>query len=335
MGFSRTFSGAIIGTGIAIFILIYWGSNLFSGVSASAIAVTYMFSPTICGKISDRIGRRRALLVATTGTFGCMVGYGLVSLLFLVKIASPNVFFLFLLIGLRMMEGIFNGFFWPVLQASVSDVSANASTNVEDYEQKTRAGMRVYNAGWNGGVLTGQLVLSLFVAFNILEICIFVPIFFTCFNCLVIFLYFAKKQGHVGNKGMKDLEKLSDTVNLNNNHDNALLFVTLGMAFILLYGLLLGAMNTTIVNYYTFIGIPMAVGLTEAARLSFQVIATSKIRFLHAIHAKVVASVVAIAGLMITMGLIVGSTGPLYIFLLFTCLDAFAGLFFGIIYSES
>ncbi len=265
-----------------------------------------------------------------------MVGYGAISVLFITNTIMPTMSLLFLLIGLRMLEGVFNGFFWPVLQASVSDVSANACNTVQDYEAITRSGMRVYNAGWNGGVLAGQLVLSTFVALGLLEVCLVIPLFFTLFNVLLVFFFFGRHRDHVGNKGTNVLTR-NEGHELSNNGRTTryVILVILGLVFIFIYGILLGATNTTIVNYYTFIGIPMAVGITEAARLTFQAIATAKVKIVDAVVAKTVAAIAAISCFVLTMSFITGILAPLAIFIIFTAIGALAGFFYGIVYSES
>ncbi|NMC03734.1 MAG: MFS transporter [Candidatus Lokiarchaeota archaeon] len=75
LGFFRTFSGAIIGTGMAIFILNYWSSYFWSGVSSAAIALPYIVATIICGRISDKIGRRASLIISTVANFCISLGY--------------------------------------------------------------------------------------------------------------------------------------------------------------------------------------------------------------------------------------------------------------------
>ncbi|MBN2151957.1 MAG: hypothetical protein JW839_10950, partial [Candidatus Lokiarchaeota archaeon] len=189
LGFLRTFSGAIVGTGIAIFILNYWGSYYWSGVSAAAIALPYIVATVICGRVSDRIGRRNCLLVATSSNLAIAIGY--IAVVVLVRF-TLDAWLLALIIALRLVEGVANGFFWPILQASISDVAINCcgEAGADQVEAIARRGQGVYNLGWSLGVLGGQILLSAMSLASLLDASLLVPLASQGANLLIVLLLF-------------------------------------------------------------------------------------------------------------------------------------------------
>ncbi|MHA1792912.1 MAG: MFS transporter, partial [Promethearchaeota archaeon] len=187
LGFLRTFIGGLTGVGLSLFILKYWASNFFSGAAAGAISLTYIFSSVIFGRISDRIGRKRSLQIALGGNLIAALGYILMVVL---VYFTKEVWLIWFGLSLRAIEGCFNGFFWPVLQSSISEHSFAVSTDISNYEMLTKAGMGKYNAGWNLGILSGTLSLSLLIYLKLLEISLILPIFINMTSLLIIFFLF-------------------------------------------------------------------------------------------------------------------------------------------------
>lgn len=334
LGFCRTFTGAIIGTGIAIFILVYWNNNFFSGLSASAIAITYMFSPVVLGRLSDRLGRKTALQVATAGTLSIAGGY--VAVIVMARL-DPAAWILVMIMVLRAMEGVFNGLFWPVLQASVSDASAFIPCSEDVLGAITRKGMSTYNAGWNGGVLAGQLVLSLFIGLGLLDECLMImPVVAQSVNvCLAVVAF---KVMNVNGDGEGSTRSTQETaVRIPNGHAREARArnagVILALVFIFLYGFSLGGLATTTTNLFKAKGIALLVGIAESVRLVLQGVGVSKIELRKRFLAPQVVVVLAgLAAIMAVMSTLAENDIPIGWFLV---LLGAGGLLFGIVYSEA
>ncbi|MHA1714743.1 MAG: MFS transporter [Promethearchaeota archaeon] len=332
LGLFRTFSGLLIGTGMQIFILSYFGSNFYSGLSASAIAITYMFSPVVLGRISDKIGRRFSLLIATAGNAGLSILF--FSLNFLVKMPK-NYWLIGLIILLRALEGIFNGFFWPILQASITDATIFYSTGEPSQEfQLKKSGVGKFNLGWNAGVLAGSISLFFMLYLERLDLVLTVPIFlqFTNFFCIVIAyhnLSSANKPRYPDNK--TKVQKLPD--NGTNNQDKSNKFsILLALILIFGYGAYLGLIATTTTNFYKFLGIPMLIGIQDAVRISIQGFSRSKLKFK---YTHLFLKLLGILFSMISISLVMAFTLVNFNFPLFLMLYGLIGLIMGLLYSES
>ncbi|MFX1357793.1 MAG: MFS transporter [Promethearchaeota archaeon] len=112
------------------------------GIIASAIAITYSFSPILLDKLSQKFGRKKSVLIATLGASAAQISFFFT--------LEPVIFFI-----ARLLEGFVMGFFWPNLQSTISD-------NPKDTQNKY-AGK--YNFSWNLGVMSGFLLGAIVVFF--------------------------------------------------------------------------------------------------------------------------------------------------------------------------
>lgn len=332
LAFLRTLTGTLIGSGIPVFVLTYWKSNFYSGLSISAIAITYIFSPVVFGNLSDRIGRKKSLLIATTGNL--LLACLFFSCNFFILLPRTGWLIIFILV-LRGLEGMFNGFFWPILQSNISDLTLTYSGNdAQHREELTRKGIGVYNLGWNGGILTGGLLLSLLLSFDRLDLVLTVPMVSNCINLFLVVFLFAEQKHYLENNKKQEISKEKGASRSNGFKQmlqgNKLL--PFGITYILFYGFLLGIITTTTTNLYKFKDIAMLIGITDSLRIAFQAASSSKIRFNQSrILLKVTGLFASLIGIFFTLVLGTIFFSPVAFLVIYPVL----GFVMGIIYTEA
>jgi MFS family permease len=94
--------------GIPIFFFQKGISLEIIGLLSAAQIIAYCFSPILLNKLSDKLGRKRSLVISMVGISISQLTYYFV--------LEPLVFLI-----ARFSEGLFLGFFAPNLQASISD----------------------------------------------------------------------------------------------------------------------------------------------------------------------------------------------------------------------
>jgi len=114
------------------------GSGFEMGWAMGSFGIVYMLSPALGGKFSDRIGRRKSLLIATTA-------YILVLILYLNPFASP----LYLII-IRALEGLVYGFIAPSNQAMLAELTPEAECEV----------LGNFSTAWSAGMIFSPFVLA-------------------------------------------------------------------------------------------------------------------------------------------------------------------------------
>ncbi len=114
------------------------GSNFEMGLTMGSFGIVYMISPVLGGIFSDRIGRRKALLIATTA-------YILVLVLFLNPFASPLY-----LIVIRALEGLVFGFIAPSNQAMLAELTPESEVAV----------LGNFSTCWSAGMIFSPFVLT-------------------------------------------------------------------------------------------------------------------------------------------------------------------------------
>ncbi|MHA1683945.1 MAG: MFS transporter [Promethearchaeota archaeon] len=349
IGFLRTFVGSIIGTGVPVFILVNWGSNLFSGLSLAAISVTYMFSAFILGNHSDKLGRRKSLTIALSGNL--LVTLGLFSTLFMVGSVAGAAITTFMLV-LRGMEGVFNGLFWPVLQSSISEISirdtaASAAAAVSagaasagvvvprsggGKDAITRRGLSMYNFGWNGGILVGALSISLILFLDMLQLALVIPMIVTSINLLIQCLFF--KEPFPDHHHKKEIEEKETGDSENHTHslrDSKKVILFLGFGLIWTFSFQMGGLSTNTTNFLKYAGQEMWLGILDSIRLVFQIIGSSKVHLKGKnVQERLVIFALVIAFLMIPLGLFTIPMNIIPFFFIYPVI----GLLLGILYAE-
>ncbi|MHA1292649.1 MAG: MFS transporter [Promethearchaeota archaeon] len=138
------------------------------GILAAGVAITYAFSPILFSKLSNRIGRKKSVILGISGAFCAQI-------IFYISL-NPIPFLI-----ARMMEGFFMGFYWTNLQSSISDNSLHDHSKM----------MSRYNISWNSGLLTGYLIgaIFLFVIDAVVLIFYFAPLFLAVNVFIAIFFF--------------------------------------------------------------------------------------------------------------------------------------------------
>ena len=168
MAFSYTVNGSLIMLGIPIFFYQSGISVEIIGLLSAAQIITYCFSPLLFNKLSDKLGRKRSVILS-------MVGVSLTQITYFFAL-NPLVFF-----TARSAEGLFLGFFAPNLQASISD---NPSLDHSKYLSR-------FSLSFNSGSLAGLLFGTLFLFFvdNILLVFYIAPLMIIA-NSVIAIIFF-------------------------------------------------------------------------------------------------------------------------------------------------
>ena len=114
------------------------GTNFEMGWAMGSFGIVYMISPALGGIFSDRIGRRKALLIATSA-------YVLVLVLFLNPFASPLY-----LIVIRALEGLVFGFIAPSNQAMLAELTPESEVAV----------LGNFSTCWSAGMIFSPFILT-------------------------------------------------------------------------------------------------------------------------------------------------------------------------------
>jgi MFS family permease len=308
LGFFRTFSGGIIGTGIAIFILNYWGSYYWSGVSSAAIALPYIFATVICGRVSDKIGRRNCLVIATVSNFA--IAFGCISD---VAMNCCNDGQQDQIEGIaRRGQGIYNlGWSMGVLcgQVILSTMS-----------------------------LANFLDVALFVPLATQGVNVIIVLLF--FRVVMDRSDGAAAVPETNKTGQSSHQTLVGRHVLR----PGLVVALIGLVMIYVYGFALGSLSTTTTNLFKAWGVATLVGFTEAIRLASQGLTASKVRLgkknvtfkLIGTGSLLAAMLLAMASLSVMFAPPVTGTFVIGTAVgIFMSLYAVFGLLFGITYAES
>ncbi len=156
MAFLRSFGDVITGTTVTLFIRLQGGSDFLTSVSSGISALVYIISNLLFGLISRKSNRRTVILASS----GFMVINQCIYLAFLRTTGwIPLETIFIIVIATRGCDGLFLGFFWPVLQSRIHDekVYIWGGNNAADHERQ----IRFYNLGWNAGNVSGNVVLIL------------------------------------------------------------------------------------------------------------------------------------------------------------------------------
>jgi MFS family permease len=142
-------NSALINLAVPIYYFQQGFSTEIIGFLAAGTTYSYILSPILFNKISQKLKRKTSIIIALSGVLGSQI-------IFYVTLI-PLGFLVF-----RIIEGLFMGLFWPNLQSSISD-------NIFHEHSKLIA---KYNLSWNCGILGGFLsgAILLFFLNNLLII---------------------------------------------------------------------------------------------------------------------------------------------------------------------
>ncbi len=139
------FSGDLLGS-LLIVSCVLVGTKLgvddkIIGILASSYGVSYMFSAAVFGRVSDRIGRRRSLIITA-------IGFSIIAGLF---ISFPSNVPL-LVLG-QVTVGILYGFWWSSIEAYISE-----NTTAADHQRKVNNFCVSWSLGYTIGPFLGPLL---------------------------------------------------------------------------------------------------------------------------------------------------------------------------------
>jgi len=168
MAFSYTVNGSLIMLGIPILFYQKGVSVEIIGLLSAAQIIAYCFSPLLFNKLSDKMGRKRSVILSMLGVSITQITYFFV--------LEPLIFFI-----ARFSEGLFLGFFSPNLQASISD---NPFLDHGKYLSR-------FSLSFNSGSLAGLLFGTLFLFFvdNILLVFYIAPLMIIA-NTVIAIVFF-------------------------------------------------------------------------------------------------------------------------------------------------
>jgi len=140
----------------------------FISLLSTALTITYCFSPIIFNKISDKLGRKKSVVIS-------MIGAGCAQFTYYFTL-NPLVFLIE-----RLFEGLILGFFFPNLQASISD-----DPTIDHRKYLSR-----FNLSWSIAIVFGLLFGSVFLQFigDVKLIFYINPIFLTLNAIIAIFFF--------------------------------------------------------------------------------------------------------------------------------------------------
>jgi MFS family permease len=156
----------------------------FISVLSIALTITYSISPILLNKYSDKLGRRKSVIIS-------MVGAMFAQLVFYITL-NPIVFLIE-----RLFEGFILGLFFPNLTASISD-----TPNIDHQKYLAR-----FNLSWGVAAVCGLLFGAIFLHFtNDLKLIFYISPVFLIVNCFIAILLFE--------------ESISPDLNTRNNNPN-------------------------------------------------------------------------------------------------------------------
>ncbi|MFX1489948.1 MAG: MFS transporter [Promethearchaeota archaeon] len=139
----------------------------FLSLMTSALTITYSISPLVLNKISDRIGRRKSIIIS-------MAGATLAQLMFFITL-NPILFLIE-----RLLEGFILGFFFPNLQATISD----------DPTLDQKKHLARFNLSWSLAIVLGLLFGTFFVEIVELKYIFYISPVFLVVNTIIALLFF-------------------------------------------------------------------------------------------------------------------------------------------------
>ena len=189
LGSFYTINSSLIMIGIPILFYQRGISVEIIGLLSAAQIIAYCFSPILFNKVSDKLGRKKSIMLSMIGVSITQITYFF--------ILDPSVFFI-----ARFFEGLFLGFFGPNLQASISD---NPSLDHSKYLSRL-------SLSFNSGGLVGLLFGALFLFFvnNMLYVFYIAPVIIIA-NAVIAIVFFQESTKFNNPNSIKQLEDIDES----------------------------------------------------------------------------------------------------------------------------
>ncbi len=166
--FIFAFSSPLLMLAIPIYYIRQGIQIKFISLLSIALTVTYSISPILLNKYSDKLGRRKSVIMS-------MVGATCAQLIFYITL-NPIVFLIE-----RLCEGFILGLFFPNLTASISD-----TPNIDHQKYLAR-----FNLSWSVAAVCGLLFGAIFLHFtNDLKFIFYISPVFLIVNSFIAILLF-------------------------------------------------------------------------------------------------------------------------------------------------
>ncbi|GAB4323794.1 MAG: hypothetical protein Kow0069_29070 [Promethearchaeota archaeon] len=151
LAFLRVLADVSVGTAVPLFVRLVGGSDFVTAFVSAAPAIVYTFAPVVMGRLSDRLGRKKAMAFSWALDLASPVAY-------LVAWNLPGVVPMGVVVGVltagRLNDGVWLALFWPTLQGRLSEERKDGESDAVHGRR-----LRRYNLSWNAGVVFSQLVL--------------------------------------------------------------------------------------------------------------------------------------------------------------------------------
>lgn len=152
LSFIGDFTNSLFTTVTILYATLIGSTPLEVGWVGAAFGLTYLIAPIIIGRIVDKITRKQSLLIATSGQIIIALFYFL----------TPRTA-IFFIIG-HLLLGIIYGFFWPAVEARISDITEHSS-----HPRAHEIGFFNFCVAWGIGYAIGPWV-SGFLAKSLIDI---------------------------------------------------------------------------------------------------------------------------------------------------------------------
>ncbi|MFX1338998.1 MAG: MFS transporter [Promethearchaeota archaeon] len=195
-------------------------STIEVGLIGGAYGFAYIFMSAILGRISDIISRKISLMIAISVQT-------ILTLLFMLIITQAVEFVFFGLFLVQLLYGIAYGFFWPSIEAYVSE-------NTEYSSIAHQKGIGNFCISWSIGFALGPFFAGMFYDFDII---IALVLIFICYASIFFLILFKMPKAKPRNKNLNKnvvkeslkLNKLSNQKTINSNSKKILVLLLMGV----------------------------------------------------------------------------------------------------------
>lgn len=210
-------------------------STIEVGLIGGAYGFAYIFMPFFLGRISDRFSRKISLLVASSAQMILTI----VFMFFIIQMTKFIFFGLFL--GL-FSYGMVYGFFWPSIEAYISEHTEYSS---KEHEK----GIANFCISWSMGYALGPLFAGIFSDFNIILAIFLAFLLYSLSFCLIFFKLplIKPKNNNVKEKNFDNHKNFNKSMNQGNNKSDSKKILLLLLMGVMIYA----TISKVLLSYFT------------------------------------------------------------------------------------